>query len=87
MDFLMSTSVDSQLRTNASLTTGIQCVHAKELATDLWSMSGNIRAAIVKTALNLCGLEMTGDDTVKPIEGSPKPKPRDRLAAMRILAK
>ena len=82
----MPTSDDSQLRTITSLTAGVQCLPDKELATDLWSMSVNVRTAIVKTALNLCGLELTGAETIKPIEGSPKPKPRDRLAAMRILA-
>ena len=82
----MSTSFGSEIRADASLTAAVPCVSDKELATDLWSMSVNVRTAIVKTALNLCGLELTGAETITPIEGSPKPKPRDRLAAMRILA-
>jgi hypothetical protein len=49
-------------------------------------MSLNLRDHIVKSALELCGLEMTGPDTVTRSVGKPRPEPRVRLAAMRILA-
>jgi hypothetical protein len=56
-----------------------------EMMDQRWPMSLEMRAQIIKMALALAGLEQTGTDTVRPIEG-PKPKPRIRLAAMRILA-
>jgi hypothetical protein len=49
-------------------------------------MSLNLRDHIIKSALELCGLEMTGPDTVTRSVGKPRPEPRVRLAAMRILA-
>ena len=56
-----------------------------EVETDLLT-SLNLRDHIVKSALELCGLEMTGPDTVTRSAGKPRPEPRVRLAAMRILA-
>ena len=51
-----------------------------------WPISLQMRSQIIKTALELAGLEMTGPNTVRPIEGAARPKLRIRLAAMRILA-
>jgi hypothetical protein len=56
-----------------------------EMMDQRWPMSLEMRAQIIKMALALAGLEQTGTDTVRPIKG-PKPKPRIRLAAMRLLA-
>jgi hypothetical protein len=51
-----------------------------------WPMSLDVRGLVIKTALSLCGLEVTSDGAVKKIEGVPLPKPRVRLGAMRVLA-
>ena len=56
-----------------------------EMMAQRWPISLEMRAQIIKSALALAGLEMTGPDTVRPIAG-PKPPRRIRLAAMRILA-
>ena len=50
-----------------------------------WPMSLDVRSLVIKTALGLCGLKVTEDGAVKPIEGE-LPKPRIRLGAMRVLA-
>jgi hypothetical protein len=55
-----------------------------EMMDQRWPMSLEMRTQIIKSALELAGLERTGD-TVRPIHG-PKPAPRIRLAAMRLLA-
>jgi hypothetical protein len=51
-----------------------------------WAMSLSLRGGIIKVALGLCGLETTGDGQVQRIEEEPPPKPREKLAAMRVLA-
>jgi hypothetical protein len=56
-----------------------------EMMDQRWPMSVEMRAQIINMALELAGLKRTGPDTVQPIAG-PKPRPRIRLAAMRLLA-
>jgi hypothetical protein len=45
-----------------------------------------LRGHLIEIALRRCGLETTAEGKVQPIEGEPPPKPRDKLAAMRIIA-
>jgi hypothetical protein len=56
-----------------------------EMMDQRWPMSLEMRAHLINMALALAGLERTGPDIVQPIKG-PKPSPRIRLAAMRIVA-
>jgi hypothetical protein len=56
-----------------------------EMMAQRYPISLEMRAQIINMALALAGLERTGSDTVGPIKG-PKPRPRIRLAAMRLLA-
>jgi hypothetical protein len=51
-----------------------------------WPMSPEVRSQVIKTALGLCGLEMSGEGQVKPAQGATPPKERIRLGAMRVMA-
>jgi hypothetical protein len=54
-----------------------------------WPMSVDVRGVVVNLALEMSGLAVNAEGTVTPTvptEENPRPKPRTRLAAMRILA-
>jgi hypothetical protein len=51
-----------------------------------WPLPADARAQLIKKALGLCGLEMTGEGQVQTIPGKLPPTPRVRLGAMRALA-
>jgi hypothetical protein len=51
-----------------------------------WPMPLDARAQLIKKALGLCGLEMTGEGQLNSIPGALPPTPRVRLGAMRVMA-
>ena len=54
-----------------------------------WPISVDVRSVVVNLALEMSGLVVDPEGTVSPMEPTdknPRPKPRTRLAAMRILA-
>ena len=51
-----------------------------------WPIPLNLRGAIIKLALGICGLKVTADGQVQETDEEPPPSPRDKLAAMRIIA-
>jgi hypothetical protein len=51
-----------------------------------WAIPLALRGEIIKVALGLCGIETDREGHVKRIEEDPPPKPREKLAAMRVIA-
>ena len=55
-------------------------------AAQRWPIPLDLRTHIIGVATRLCGLETTADGTVQKITSEPQPKPRVKLAAMRVMA-
>jgi hypothetical protein len=51
-----------------------------------WGIPPRLRGEIIKVALGICGIETDRDGHVKRTSEEPRPKPREKLAAMRVLA-
>jgi hypothetical protein len=51
-----------------------------------WAIPLALRGPIIKVALGLCGIETDHEGHVKRTNEDPPPKPREKLAAMRVLA-
>ena len=54
-----------------------------------WPITDQMRGQIMLQAMNLCGFTVTGDGSVievEPLEGEKPPKPRIKLAAMRVVS-
>jgi hypothetical protein len=51
-----------------------------------WPIPLELRDHIIGCALEICGLEAKPDGSVQRIEGQPRPAPREKLAAMRVIA-
>jgi hypothetical protein len=51
-----------------------------------WAIPLALRGAIIKVKLGLCGIETDREGHVKRTEDDPPPKPRAKLAAMRVIA-
>ena len=62
---------------------------AAKLKQELWPSVPDLRPHLVKVALDICGLQVQEDGQVtniSPAEGKRKVNPRNKLAAMRIVA-
>jgi len=51
-----------------------------------WPMPFELRGHVIGVALELCGLKTTREGTVERTEGKTRPTPREKLAAMRVIA-
>ena len=64
-------------------------VRDAQLNDQRWPLSLDVRGLVVKLALEMTGLKLDDDGTITPVEPTdkkPPEKPRDRLAAMRVIA-
>jgi hypothetical protein len=86
----MSTSTESMSPAVARLVADQEKAYQHERETKAsaqrWPIPLKLRSYIIGIATRLCGLETTEDGKVQKITAEPPPKPRDKLAAMRIIA-